>query len=141
MTPSTIGPVQGYIAALPATLAGLWTAITLTHDIAAGLCDPADPDTTDRRRGITEACAQAAECLAGCRTTAFPEDLDRPTSRNLGPVDGLALAGALASDCIDLAVDVLGNEGEPLTPVEVLAVTRSVTALCTARTLARAGAE
>lgn len=141
MTPSTLAPEQGYVATLPATLAGLWAAITLTHDIAAGLRDPADPDAADRQRGITEACAQAAECLAGCRLTAFPDDLDQPTSRSLVPVDGLALTGALTSACIDLAVDVLGNEDEPLTPIEVLAVTRSVTALCTARTLAQAGAE
>ena len=140
MTPSALAPEQGYVAALPATLAGLWTAITLTHDIATRLCDAVDPDTTDRHRSITEACAQAAECLAGSRATAFPEDLDGPLPVNLAPDESLALTGALASACIDLAVDVLGNEDEPLTPIEVLAVTRSVTALCTARTLAHAGA-
>ena len=31
---------------------------------------------------------------------------------------------------------MLGNEDEALTPLEVLAVTRAVTALCTARSLA-----
>ena len=55
-------------------------------------------------------------------------------------VEGLPLVSALASGCIDLAIDLLGNEEEPLSPVEVLAVTRAVTALCAARSLAQGGA-
>jgi hypothetical protein len=141
MTPSTLAPELGYVAALPTTLAGLWTAITLTLDVADGLCDVPDPRRTAQTSGLAEACALAAECLVVCRRQAFPDCLDRPQPRDLGLLEGLALAGELASSCIDLAVEVLGNEDEPLTPVEVLAVTRCVTALCTARTLAQAGAE
>ena len=141
MTPTTTAPELGLIACLPATLAGLWTAITMTHEIARGLVDPSttndlsSPNDADIPAAVAAACADAAECLATSRREGLFPSAELPDPR-LEPSEARALLGALSSGCIDLAVEVLGNEDEALTPVEVLAVSRAVTALCTARSLA-----
>ncbi len=44
--------------------------------------------------------------------------------------------GALTDGCIELAVEVLGNEHEPLNSADILAITCAVSALCTARAAA-----
>jgi hypothetical protein len=137
MTPRTSAPEQRLINDLPATMAGLWTAITVTHDIAAQLVDRADPEASERPSMVAASCAEAAQGLAMSRREALQPIVGAPKQRIHDAVDGLTHVGALTGDCIDLAIDLLANEGEPLTPVEVLAVTRAVTALCTARTLAQ----
>jgi hypothetical protein len=137
MTLSTSAPEQGLIANLPATLAGLWTAITVTHDIAVQVASlpnggaPADLDA------VADACAEAADSLAVSRPEAFHPTVDLPARRVLDDAEVLPLVSLLTSSCIDLAVDLLGNEIEPLSSAEVLAVTRAVTALCAARSLAQ----
>lgn len=136
MIPSTAAPELGLIPELPATLAGLWTAITMTHAIAQGLVDHSPPTDVEVPEAVAAACSAAAENLAASQREALLPSADLPDPRALEPGEGLALLGALSSDCIALAVDLLGNEDEPLTPLEVLAVTRTVTALCTARGLA-----
>ncbi len=140
MTLSTSAPEQGLIADLPATLAGLWTAITVTHHIAEQLSTGRDPDASPNVDDVAAALAQAAAVLAVSRSEALHPATDLPTSRDLEPNEVLSLVSALASSCIDLAVELLGDEDEPLTPAEVLAVTRAVTALCAARSLSRGGA-
>ena len=70
------------------------------------------------------------------RREALQPIVGAPNQRIHDAVDGLTHVGALTGDCIDLAIDLLANEDEPLTPAEVLAVTRAVTALCTARSMA-----
>lgn len=137
MTPSTVAPELGLIADLPATVAGLWTAITMTHDIAGRLSEHCGPEAPDVPEGIAAACADAAVSLAASRREALLPSAELPQPRALGLGEELALVRALSSGCIDLAVELLGNEDEPLTSGEVLAVTRAVTALCTARSLAQ----
>ncbi len=140
MTPPLSAPGTGLISDLPATHAGLWTAITMTHEVAMHLADMSDPASSERLHAIAQACADAAESLAqSCADTLEPTR-DLPSPWIPGP-ERLPLVSALASTCIDLAVELLANEEEPLTPVEVLAVTRAVTALCAARSLTEAGAE
>jgi hypothetical protein len=136
MPPRTSAPEKGLIAELPATMAGLWTAITLTHDIAAQLVDHSDPEASQRPSMVAASCAQAAQGLAMSRPEALQPIVGAP-QRPVVDAAGLTHVGALTGDCIDLAIDLLANEDEPLTPVEVLAVTRAVTALCAARTLAQ----
>jgi len=137
MTPPYTDPEPGLVSRLPATLEGLWTAITMSHEVARQLVDWPGSEVRDASEGVVAACAQAAESLAASRPEALHPTTDLPLPRDLDPVEGLPLVSSLTSECIDLAVEVLGNEDEPLTPVEVLAVTRAVTALCTARSLAQ----
>lgn len=139
MTLSASAPEQGLITDLPATLAGLWTAITLTHDIADALITTRDPGGPAGLPAMAAACAQAADSLARSRPEALCPTVDLPVPRAGDAAEGLPLVGALVSGCIDLAIDLLGNEEEPLSPVEVLAVTRAVTALCAARSAAQGG--
>jgi hypothetical protein len=137
MTVSTSAPEQALIADLPATLAGLWTAITLTHGVADGLVAARDPGAPGGLAAVVEACAGAADSLAVSRSEALGPATDLPAPGVVDAAGALPLVSALASSCIDLAIDLLGNEAEPLSPVEVLAVTRAVTALCAARSLAQ----
>jgi hypothetical protein len=136
MTPPASVPELGLVACLPATMEGLWTAITWTHDVAGLLVDRPGDAAGAAPDGVVAACAVAAESLAESRPEALHPTAALPRARELSSGEGLALVSALTSECIDLAVDLLGNEDEPLTPVEVLAVSRAVTALCTARSLA-----
>jgi hypothetical protein len=101
-------------------------------------CDPGAPGGLD---AVAEACAEAAASLAMSRSEALLATTDLPRPRAVHPAEALPLVSGLTSGCIDLAIDLLGNEAEPLTPVEVLAVTRAVTTLCAARSLAEGGAE
>jgi hypothetical protein len=141
MSPSTTAPEQGLSATLPATLAGLWTAITMTHHVVGQFADDCDPGAPGGLDAVAEACAKAAESLTISRSEALVPTTDLPGPRVVDPVEALPLVSGLTSGCIDLAIDLLGNEAEPLTPVEVLAVTRAVTTLCAARSLAQGGAE
>jgi hypothetical protein len=136
MTPSTTAPELGLLAELPVTFAGLWTALTMTQDLASGPVDHSPQDDVGIPERVAAACAEAADCLAVSRREALPPSAQMPDSRALEPTEGPALLGALLSGCIDLAVELLGNEDEPLSPAEVLAVSRAVTALCSARSLA-----
>ena len=137
MTVSTSAPEQALIADLPATLAGLWTAITLTHGVADGLVAARDPGAPGGLAAVVEACAEAADSLAVSRSEALSPAVDLPAPGVVDAAGALPLVSGLASSCIDLAIELLGNEAEPLSPVEVLAVTRAVTALCAARSLAQ----
>ena len=137
MTLSASAPEQGLITDLPATLAGLWTAITMTHDIADALIATGDPGPSAGLSAAAAACAEAADSLAVSRPKAITPTVDLPVPRVVEAAEALRLVSALASSCIDLAIDLLGNEAEPLSPVEVLAVTRAVTALCATRRLAQ----
>jgi hypothetical protein len=137
MTLSASAPAQGLIANLPATLAGLWTAITMTHDIADALIATGDPGASAGLPAVAAACAEAADSLAVSRPEALCPTSDLPVPRVGDEAEVLPLVSALTSGCIDLAIDLLGNEAEPLSPVEVLAVTRAVTALCAARSIAQ----
>ena len=137
MTLSTSAPEQGLITDLPATLAGLWTAITLTHDIADALLATARSWRPPGLAAVAAACAQAAAASPSRGPRRCSPAAELPALRVLDAAGALPLVSALASSCIDLAIDLLGNEEEPLTPAEVLAVTRAVTALCAARSLAR----
>ncbi|HYN57392.1 MAG TPA: hypothetical protein VES03_09360 [Motilibacterales bacterium] len=136
MTPSAAAPELRLVAHLPATIAGLWTAITMTHDIAGRLVNRCHPKACEAAEGVAAACAEAAESLAASAQEALHPSTELPDPRAMELDEGLALLRRLTSGCIDLAVDLLGDEDEPLTPVEVLAVTRAVTTLCTARSLA-----
>ena len=140
MTLSASAPEQALITDLPATLAGLWTAITMTHDVADALIATRDPGAPTDLSAVAAACAEAADSLAVSRPEALCPTADLPVPRVGDAAEGLPLVSALVSGCIDLAIDLLGNEAEPLSPVEVLAVTRAVTALCAARSVAQGGA-
>ena len=137
MALSASTPQQGLITDFPATLAGLWTAITMTHDVADARLATGDPGAPAGLAAIADACAEAADSLAVSRAEALDPTTDLPLPTVVDAAEALPLVSALTSRCIDLAIDLLGNEAEPLSPVEVLAVTRAVTALCAARSLAQ----
>ena len=136
-------PDHHLIADLPATLAGLWTAVTLTQHLAEELGDGLPPEASERQAAVACLLAGAARSLGGSRPEAMLPDADLPEpwlDEELGaPATSAPAIPALASACIDLAVCVLGNEEEPLTSCEVLAITHAVTALCTTRSLAQGG--
>lgn len=116
---------------LPATLAGLWTAITATHDavmmVAAADGQGSAADLAD----VAGHCAQAADTLAASRPQGLAAvDASLATPATAG--EGTAVRD-LTNVCIELAVEVLGNEDEPLSPPEIVAITRAVTSLCAAR--------
>jgi hypothetical protein len=141
MSQTTRAPEQGLIATLPATLAGLWTAITMTQHVVGQFADDCDPGAPGGLDAVVEACAEAAASLAISRSEALLPSTDLTRPRAVHPAEALPIVSGLTNGCIDLAIDLLGNEAEPLTPVEVLAVTRAVTTLCAARSLAQGGAE
>lgn len=134
-------PDNGLIADLPATLAGLWTAVTLTQHLAEDLGEGLAPEASERQAAVACLLAGAARSLAGSRPEAMLPDADLPEpwlDEGLVAPEASALTiPVLANACIDLAVCVLGNEEEPLTSSEVLAITHAVTALCTTRTMAQ----
>ena len=137
MASTTRAPERGLIETLPATLAGLWTAITMTQHVVGQFADECDPGAPGGLDAVAEACAEAAASLAISRSEALPPIADLPQPRAVQLSEALPLATGLTNGCIDLAIDLLGNEEEPLSAVEVLAVTRAVTALCAARSLAQ----
>jgi hypothetical protein len=139
MTPRTSTPDHRLIADLPPTRAGLWTAITTTDDFARRMATTCHPEAGTRVGAIADACAQAAQALSVSAPVALDATTGQPGTRPLDPADGWTLLSDLVTGCIDLAVDLLGNEDEPLDPVEVLAVTRAVTVLCVARSLVQGG--
>jgi hypothetical protein len=111
----------------------------MTADMATRLATTSDGDGGTRIGSVADACAQAAQALSVSAPVALHTTTELPGARPFDPTEGLSLLGDLATLCIDLAVGLLGNEEEPLDRVEVLAVTRTVTALCVARSLAEAG--
>ncbi len=122
MTLSASAPEQGLITDLPATLAGLWTAITMTHDIADALHRHSRSwrlrGPRCRRRRLRGGSGQPRRLAArGALPGRRPAGAEESSMRSRA----LPLVSALASGCIDLAIDLLGNEAEPLSPVEVLA--------------------
>ncbi len=131
MSPQMSSTDKAQITELPATLAGLWTAITRTHVAAmGGLTDDVD-DSAGDLADVVAHCARAADTLAASSQQgilAFDDGPEVPHPAGQGP-DLLALSNI----CIDLAIEVLGNEDEPLTPSEIVAITRAVTSLCAAR--------
>jgi hypothetical protein len=141
MTLRTSTPEHGLIADLPPTRAGLWTAVTMTDDIARHMVAACHGDAGTRIASVADACAQAAQAVSVSAPVALHPTADLPEARISDPAEGLSLLGDLVTGCIDLAVDLLGNEDEPLDPAEVLAVTRAVSVLCVARSLVQAGDE
>ena len=131
-------PDHHLIADLPATLAGLWTAVTLTQHLAEELGEGLPPEASERQAAVACLLAGAARSLGGSRPEAMLPDADLPEPW-LDEELAAPNISALASACIDLAVCVLGNEEEPLTSCEVLAITHAVTALCTTRSMAQGG--
>jgi len=146
-------------ADLPPTMAGLWTAVTMTQNIAAHLAESpptqggtiadAGADTavnavvaTAGDTRVVDAatvelqCGQASDVLSSSRVALLGDGDNRS-----GPLGGEPShpdfdLGALTDGCIELAVEVLGNEHEPLNSADILAITCAVSALCTARAAA-----
>lgn len=118
-----------------ATLHGLCSLIARVHDDSRVQSARADRATAATLTAIAEHCRDAAASL----TTSRSRD-DRPPSRSADSVSPTIPVPDLAtytSACLQLAVDVLGNEEQPLSPLEVLAITRAVTALCAAHAQAQ----
>ena len=139
MTLRASTPGHGLIADLPPTRAGLWTAVTMTDDIARRLATACHGEAGTRIVSVADACAQAAQALSVSAPVALHTTTELPEARTCDPAEGLSLLSDLVSGCIDLAVGLLGNEDEPLDPVEVVAVTRAVTVLCVACSLVQGG--
>jgi hypothetical protein len=139
MTVRTSTPEHALIAELPPTRSGLWTAVTMTDDIARRLATTCPGEAGTRIVSVADACAQAAQALSTSAPVALHTTTELPGARPLDPAEGFSLLSALVTGCIDLAIGLLGNEDEPLDSVEVLAVTSAVTVLCVARSLAQAG--
>ena len=141
---------------LPPTMAGLWTAVTMTQNIAAHLAEsPAARGGTIADVGAEAAanavvatagdarvvdaatvalqCGQASDVLSSSRSGLLGDGGDRPEPLGGEPRHSNFDLGALTDGCIELAVEVLGNEHEPLTSADILAITCAVSALCTAR--------
>lgn len=118
----------------PTTWAGLRAASVGTHLVAEALA-AADPPAASP--DVAALCARAVEALA----TARPEDevAPFPGIGQLGHQDRGQAAGAdsdlaeLITDTLDLAVAVLDNHDEPLSCAEGVAISRTVTVLCSAR--------
>ena len=128
---------------LPATLAGLWTAITATHDAVMTVAAADGQGSAGDLADVVGHCAQAADTLAASRPqgiVAVDHGLATPATAGEGtvvPTPATASEATVVRDltniCIELAVEVLGNEDEPLSPPEIVAITRAVTSLCAAR--------
>jgi hypothetical protein len=119
---------------LPATLAGLWTAITATHDAVMTIAAADGQGSAGDLADVARHCTQAADTLAGSRPqgiAAVDDALATPATAGGGTA-----VRDLTNICIELAVEVLGNEDEPLSPPEIVAITRAVTSLCAARAAA-----
>ena len=146
-------------ADLPPTMAGLWTAVTMPQNIAAHLAQSppargrssadAGADAgenvvvaTAGDAGVVDAatvalqCAQASDVLSSSRSDLLGDGGDRSYPVAGEPRHPDFDLGALTDGCIELAVEVLGNEHEPLDTGDILAITCAVSALCTARTAA-----
>ncbi len=120
----------------PATWAGLLAALIGTRRVADAR---AEADPLGQACDVAALCTRTLEALAAAR----PEDevptlptAGRLTSHDRGHADGVDLESdlaALVGDTLALAVAVLDNHDEPLSCAEVMAISRTVTALCTAR--------
>jgi len=130
MAPQMSAADNTLITELPATLAGLWTAITTMHDTVMTVADDVD-GSAGALADVVAHCVQAADTLAASRPQGIVGLDDRPANQE--PADEGSDLRELTENCMDLAVEVLGNEDEPLTPQEVVAITRAVTSLCAAR--------
>jgi CRISPR/Cas system-associated exonuclease Cas4 (RecB family) len=118
---------------LPDTLDGLWTAITVTQEVARRARATLAEGSARALDSSVEHLETAAATLATSRTRAMVR-MEVPPVLVGEDVSGHGLGlDCLITDCLDLSLDVLANEDEPLTPVEILAITRSVSALCSAR--------
>jgi hypothetical protein len=124
---------------LPATLDGLWTAIMVTQEEATRARSTLDADSARAPHSRVEHFETAAAALATARTRAMVRmEVPLVMARGEASRDRPSL-DSLITDCLDLSLDVLANQEEPLTPVEILAITRSVSALCSARRSATEG--
>jgi hypothetical protein len=118
---------------LPATLDGLWTAITVIQEVTTRVRSTLAEESARELDSSVEQFEAAAAALASSRSRAMVK-----VEVSVVPAGGASIEehpglDSLITDCLDLSLDVLANEDEPLTPVEVLAITRSVGALCSAR--------
>jgi len=119
---------------IPATMAGLRTALTSTARTVQAAGSGAVADLYVRAAGRLSTSTDSARDPDG-GPVPHHQDLDQEREDDQSP----ARIDALTSSCIDLAIAVLGNEAEPLTPAEVLAITNIVTLLCSARALIHGG--
>lgn len=133
MTPPPSITDQVPAADVPATFTGLWTAIRRVHDSAPTPAAGSDPGTATKLSQVVELLAQAAETLSSSRPMTLDVSAELPALPVACTESPASTLGVQTDDCIDLAVQVLGNEDEPLNPVEILAITRAVTCLCAAR--------
>lgn len=118
-----------------ATLHALDSLIERVHDDARRQASQADHATAATLTAIAEHCRDAASSLRASQSRD-----DCPPSRSTGsaaPTISVPDLTTYTSACLQLAIDVLGNEEQPLSPLEVLAITRAVTALCAAHTQAQ----
>ncbi len=81
-------------------------------------------------------CGQASDVLSSSRAGLLGEGDSRSEPLGGEPRHPDFDLGALTDGCIELAVEVLGNEHEPLNSADILAITCAVSALCTARAAA-----
>ena len=119
---------------IPATMAGLRTALTATARTVQAAGSGAVADLYVRAAGRLSTSTDSARDPDG-GPVPHHQDLDQEREDDQSP----ARIDALTTSCIDLAIAVLGNEAEPLTPAEVLAITNVVTLLCSARALIHGG--
>lgn len=138
MTPYMKPTQTALFADLPPTMAGLWTAVTMTQNIAAHLAEsPAAPSGADVDAGaVAVQCGQASAALSSASTDLLDGGGLPPEPVGGEPRHPDFDLGALTDGCIELAVEVLGNEHEPLSPADIMAITCAVSALCTARATA-----
>jgi hypothetical protein len=118
----------------PPTLAGLVAALAAADDAARLLAEGGPGTALHRALAVRDACRAARACLEAAthhRRGAATPVLDPPAESD-DPGHLRELEPVLAA-CIELAVDLLDNEDEPLRVSHVTAIGQAVGHLDTAR--------
>jgi hypothetical protein len=123
------------MAELPATLRGLATALHIAHLASASLAHSSDEAAERGPDAVAILCGAAAACLDPDPPSPTPEQREWPIARPDDPTDAVHLRelDTLLRDCLDLAVEVLDNEEEPLFPDHVHDIGAAVELLDRAR--------
>ena len=137
MTPALPTTVESTRTQPPATWTGLRDSITRTRHAADAF---AQAHGSAASSDVAALCARTVEALGAARPTDGTATPIRGASHLGCRACGPAVAGdsgpdlvELVSNTLSLARAVLDNHDEPLNCAEVLAISRTVTALCTAR--------
>lgn len=129
-TPWT-SPAVSRVHDQPPTLVGLTYALAAADEAARSLAEGADDHSRPPARAVLDACRAASGCLDPVGLPSPAPAIDPPGER--GDPRRLRELEPVLTACIELAVDVLDNEDEPLDVSQVTAIGQAVGHLDTAR--------